>query len=239
MKDLARVEALTFDVFGTLTDWRTSIIREGRELGARLDLDADWEGLADAWRAGYSPAMRRVEDGEVPWQTIDSLHRTILDDLLPRYGAGRLSDPDVDLLNRSWHRLDLWPDVPAGLDRLRQYFLVAPLSNGNVSLLVDLSRRADLRWDCILSAELFGHFKPHPEVYRAAATLLGLEPDRVMMVAAHNEDLVAAAGVGFRTAFVYRTSEHGPQQTTDLEPDPAVDIAVRGLDELAARLCSR
>jgi 2-haloacid dehalogenase len=236
MTDPGRVQALLFDVFGTLTDWRTTVIRGGRELGARRDIDVDWEGLADAWRAGYGPAMRRVEDGELPRQSIDSLHRMILDDLLPSFGAGGLGELDREHLNRVWHRLDVWPDVHAGLQRLHERFTVAPLSNGNVSLLVELSRRADLRWDCVLSAELLGHFKPHPEVYRAAARILDLAPDRVMMVAAHNADLVAAADVGFRTAFVGRPTEHGPDQTTDLEPVPGLDIAVAGLDELADRL---
>jgi len=236
MTDPSEIKALTFDVFGTLTDWRTSIIREGQELGSRRGLDVDWVRFADAWRAGYGPAMRRVEHGELPWQTIDSLHRMILDELLIRFGARGLSEPDVDHLNRAWHRLEPWPDVRAGLVRLRHRFIVAPMSNGNVSLLLDLSRRADLRWDCILSAELTGHFKPHPEVYLTAAALLGLAPAQVMMVAAHNADLVAAADVGFRTAFIYRTTEHGPHQTTDLEPDSAVDIVARDLVELADRL---
>ena len=230
------VRALLFDVFGTLTDWRTSVIREARELGAQRGIEADWAGLADAWRAGYGPAMRQVEDGELPWQTIDSLHRMILDDLLPRFGAGDLGDADREDLNRAWHRLDAWPDVRLGLERLRERYVLAPLSNGNVSLLVDVSRRADLRWDCVLSAELYGHFKPHPEVYRAAARTLDLEPERVMMVAAHNVDLAAAAGVGFHTAFVARPTEHGPGQKTDLQPQAGIEISVRGLEQLADRL---
>jgi 2-haloacid dehalogenase len=233
MTDPSEIKALTFDVFGTLTDWRTSIIREGEALGSQRDIDLDWAHFADAWRAGYGPAMRRVEDGELTWQTIDSLHRMILGDLLIEFGVRGLRESDIDDLNRAWHRLLPWPDVREGLERLRHRYVIGPLSNGNVSLLVDLSRRADLRWDCILSAELAGHFKPHPEVYTTAAALLGLAPAQVMMVAAHNADLAAAAEVGFRTAFVYRTTEHGPHQATDLEPDPAVDLVARDLDELS------
>ena len=232
MTEFGEVRALLFDVFGTLTDWRTTVIREGRELGAQRGVEADWEGLADAWRAGYGPIMRRVEDGELPRQPIDALHRSLLDELLPRFGLDDLGEEDRTHLNLVWHRLDAWPDVRPGLERLRPHFTVAPLSNGNTSLLIDLARQADLRWDCILSAELLGHFKPHPEVYRSAARVLALKPHQILMVAAHNNDLAAAADAGFRTAFVYRTTEHGPGQTTDLEPLPGLDLAVRDLEEL-------
>ena len=236
MTGAGSIRALTFDVFGTATDWRGTIMREGRELGRRWNLDVDWEAFALAWRAGYGPAMDLVRAGELPWSTIDELHRRILDDLLERFSIDGLDEADRDHLNRVWHRLEPWPDVRDGLERLRTRFLVAPLSNGNISLLVDVARRADLRWDLILSAELAGHYKPDPEVYLMAARLLGLRPQEVMMVAAHNVDLLAAAAVGFRTAFVPRPTEYGPGQTSDLEPDPAVDVVAADFLDLAARL---
>lgn len=201
-------------------------------------MDVDWNEFALAWRAGYAPAMQRVRAGELPWTTIDVLHRMILDDLLARFRVEGLTEEEKDHLNRVWHRLDPWPDTREGLERLRQCFTVATLSNGNMALLTNMAKHADLRWDCILSAELAKHYKPDPEVYRMASTLLDLKPEQIMMVAAHNGDLRAAQSVGFRAAFVYRTGEYGPGQTTDLEPEPFVDIAAQDFVELAKQICS-
>lgn len=230
------IKALTFDVFGTVTDWRSTIIHEGQRLGNQKALDVDWVAFAHAWRAGYAPSMHRVRTGALPWMNIDALHRLILDDLLARFDINGLSEAEKETLNRVWHRLDPWPDARQGLERLRQRFIVATLSNGNVALLTNMAKHADLRWDCILSSELAGHYKPDPEVYLTAAALLGLRPGQIMMVAAHNEDLQAARSVGFRTAFVYRTEEYGPNQTTDLEPDPSVDVVARDFIDLADQL---
>lgn len=231
------MKALTFDIFGTVVDWRSTIIREGQRLGSTKGITIDWAHFADAWRSGYVPAMHQVRTGALPWQNIDVLHRLILDKLLIQFELGGLSEPEIDDLNRVWHRLEPWPDAKSGLERLRQCFVVTPLSNGNMALLVNLTKHADLRWDAILSAELVKHYKPDPEVYLAAAALLGLKPHEVMMVAAHNDDLQGARAVGLRTAFVYRTQEYGPSQTTDLAPDPSVDIAARDFNDLADKLC--
>jgi 2-haloacid dehalogenase len=230
------VKALMFDVFGTITDWRGTLIREGRELEARRKLTVDWAQFAEAWRAAYAPSMRRVNEGDLPWKDIDALHRLILDDLLPRFGINDMEERDKEHLNRVWHRLDLWPDVRSGLARLRPRFLLAPLSNGNVSLLVDLARHAGLHWDCLFSAELVKRYKPDPAPYLYAAELLDLRPEQVMMVAAHNADLDAARSTGFRTAFVRRRSEYGPGQTSDLAPPSGVDISASDLNDLAAQL---
>jgi 2-haloacid dehalogenase len=232
------IKALTFDVFGTVTDWRRTIIREGRQLGRQKRLAVDWDQFADSWRAGYAPAMNRVRLGDLPWMNIDALHRLILDELLVRFNITGLSETEKDHLNRVWHRLEPWPDARQGLERLRQQFIVAPLSNGNLSLLTNMARHADLRWDCILSADLARHYKPDPEVYLTAARLLDLEPAQVMMVAAHNDDLKAARLVGFHTAFVYRTEEYGPNQTTDLAPASTVAIIARDFNDLADQLVS-
>jgi 2-haloacid dehalogenase len=213
------IRALTFDIFGTVVDWRGSLIREGQALQARLGLAADWPALADAWRAGYRPAMDRVARGELPWTNIDGLHRQILDELLPRFGLDALPEAERAALNLAWHRLDPWPDSVAGLTRLRQRYTTCTLSNGNVALLVNMAKRASLPWDCVLSAELIGRYKPDLEVYRAAARLLGHAPAQVMMVAAHPFDLAAAHEAGLRTAYIPRPAEHGPGGWMEAMPE--------------------
>ena len=234
--DFSVIKAMTFDVFGTVVDWRGSIIREGENVWAAKGVDVDWAQFADDWRRGYGPAMHRVRSGELPWMNIDALHRLILDDLLKSHQVSGLSEADTQELNRVWHRLNPWPDVVSGLARLRQSAIVATLSNGNVALLVNMARHGGLCWDCVLSAELAKQYKPDPEVYQTAAALLGLEPRQVMMVAAHNGDLKAAQAVGFRTAFVQRPHEHGPKQMTDLAPDPSIDVVAKDLNDLADQL---
>jgi 2-haloacid dehalogenase len=217
-------------------DWRGTLIREGEAFGARKGLDVDWAAFADAFRAGYRPAMDRVRRGELPWTNIDGLHRLILDDLLVRFDIQGLSDAEKDHLNRIWHRLEPWPDAIDGMQRLRQRYVLASLSNGNVALLVNMAKRAGLPWDCVLSSELARHYKPDPEVYLLAAQLLGLEPHQVMMVAAHNGDLLAAQAAGMRTAFVLRAAEYGPGQTTNLEADPSIDVVAKDFGDLADQL---
>lgn len=233
---LASIRALIFDVFGTVVDWRGSIIRECKALGRRKRLAADWAAFADAWRAGYRPAMARVRSGELPWMTIDQLHRMILDELLLRFGIGGLTEDEVDHLNRAWHRLDPWPDARRGLALLKRRRVIATLSNGNMALLVNMARHAGLPWDCVLSAELFRHYKPDPEAYLGAAAMLGFEPAEVMMVAAHKDDLRAAQACGLATAFVRRPREKGPKVKLDLAPEPAFDCNARDFVDLARRL---
>lgn len=230
------IKALTFDVFGTVVDWRNSIIQEGAKLDAYLPESIDWPAFADAWRAGYEPAMDRVRKGDLPWVNIDALHSLILDELLEKFQITSLTADQISHFNKAWHRLVPWPDVREGLGQLRKHFVVATLSNGNVALLTNLSKNADLRWDCILSSELAGHYKPDAEVYLKAAQLLSLAPEEVMMVAAHNRDLEAASAVGFKTAFVYRTNEYGPSQTSDLEPSQAFDYVATDLIDLARQM---
>ena len=233
---LADVEAMTFDVFGTVVDWRTSIIREGQVLSLEKGFDLDWESFADAWRSGYGPAMNRVRTGELPWLKIDQLHRLILDDLLVEYDFPDMTEAEIDHLNRVWHRLIPWPDTVLGLGRLKANFVLATLSNGNVALLTNMAKNAGLPWDVILSAELSGHYKPDPEVYIKAADLLGLPHERVMMVAAHKGDLRAAGALGFKTAFVPRPLERGPDRVIDTTPDPAFDVNATDFLDLAAQL---
>ena len=233
---LRRVRALTFDVFGTVVDWRTSIVREGQMLQRRLALPAqDWAAFADDWRAGYQPAMHEVRTGLLPWTDIDGLHRRILDRLLAARGL-RLDEADAAQFNRIWHRLIPWPDSVAGLWRLKPHFTITSLSNGHVALLVNLARHAGLPWDTVLSAELFGHYKPDPEVYRGAARLLGLEPEQVMMVAAHPGDLRAAAACGLRTAYVPRPLEHGPEGAQESASEGEFDLVAEDFGALARTL---
>ena len=229
-------KALVFDVFGTVVDWRGSIIREGQALGRRKKLKVDWPAFADAWRAGYRPAMARVRSGELPWTKIDALHRMILDDLLLRFPLGRLAEADIDHLNRVWHRLKPWPDARAGLAKLKRRHVIATLSNGNVALLTNMAKHAKLPWDCILSAEVVRHYKPDPETYLGAADLLGVKPAELMMVAAHKDDLHAARACGLKTAFVPRPKEYGPAVKPDVSRDPAFDIHARDFNDLARQL---
>ncbi len=214
-----QVRALVFDVFGTVVDWRGSLIREGRALGAKKRLDVDWTAFADAWRAGYQPAMHKVRTGKLPWMNIDALHRLILDELLDQFAIHNLKEAEKDQFNRAWHRLSAWPDSVRGLKRLKKKFLISTLSNGNVSLLTNMAKNAGLPWDCVLSAELFHHYKPDPESYLDAAKMLDLKPAEVMLVAAHKDDLRAAKRCGLRTAFVRRPKERGPQVKPDLTAD--------------------
>ncbi len=236
MSDLSRVKALTFDVFGTVVDWRTSIIRETRKLGARKGIDIDWESFVDAWRGLYQPAMAKVREGRRPWTKLDDLHRESLKKLLAEYRVEGLSEGEVDDLNRAWHRLDPWPDAVEGLTRLRREYVLATLSNGNVALLVNMAKRAGLPWDAVLGAEPARHYKPQPESYLMTADFLGLAPPQCMLVAAHNHDLVAASQCGYRTAFVVRPTEYGPHQRDDLQAEHDFDVIAGDFIDLADKL---
>jgi len=234
----ASVNALVFDVFGTVVDWRGSIIREGQLLGKRKGIERDWVAFADAWRGGYQPAMQKVRSGQIAWTNIDGLHRLILNDLLREFDIKGLSEEEIDYLNHAWHRLWPWPDSVGGLHRLGWGYIVSTLSNGNVSLLTNMAKYAGLPWNCILSAELFGHYKPDPEVYLGAARLLGPTPAQVMMVAAHVDDLKAAKKVGLRTALVARPLEFGPKRKADTAEDGAgvADFIATDFMDLATQL---
>jgi 2-haloacid dehalogenase len=234
--DLDPVRALAFDVFGTVVDWRRSIIREGEALGRARGLAVDWARFADAWRGLYQPMLSRVRTGELPWTRLDDLHRMSLHTLLAQFGVTGLDEAEIEHLNRAWHRLDPWPDAVPGLTRLRRRFILATCSNGNIALIVNMARRAGLPWDAVLGAEVARHYKPQPEAYLTTADMLGLRPGQCMMVAAHNGDLAAAAGCGLRTAFVPRPAEHGPGQSTDLAPTRTWDVIARDFEDLAAQL---
>jgi len=228
------VKALAFDVFGTVVDWRGSIIREGAEWGKAKGLAVDWAKFADRWRAGYAPAMAKVRNGVLPWMKLDALHRMILDELIEEFQIGGLSEAEKDHWNRVWHRLRPWPDAVAGLTRLRKKFVLATLSNGNVSLLVEMAKAARLPWDMVISAELFHHYKPDREVYLGAADLLACKPAELMMVAAHAEDLKSAQACGLRTALVPRPLEYGAPAKT-AAADGHFDAVARDFGELAAQ----
>ncbi|MBM3545427.1 MAG: haloacid dehalogenase type II [Alphaproteobacteria bacterium] len=230
------VEALVFDVFGTCVDWRGSIIREAARWSRQHARNIDGAGLADAWRAGYDPAMEEIRSGRRGFTPLDTLHRENLNRIAPNFGLSGLDEATLANINRVWHRLDPWPDTVPGLRRLRAKFLLAPLSNGGVALLTRMAKRAGLPWDLILSGELFEGYKPESKVYLGAARLLDLPSSKVMMVAAHNGDLAAASKLGLRTAFVHRPTEYGPAQTTDLAPSQKWDYAVDSMEALADTL---
>jgi len=230
------VKALTFDVFGTVVDWRSSIIREGQILSANKGFEVDWPEFADRWRGGYGPAMNRVRSGELPWTKIDDLHRLILDELVEEFNLSGLSEQELDHFNKAWHRLTPWPDTVSGLNRLKTKYIITTLSNGNVSLLTNMAKNAGLPWDAVLSAELAKHYKPAPEAYLTAADLLSLPPEQVMMVAAHPGDLRAAARAGLRTAYVIRPLERGPGREVDRNEDGEFDYTADDFVDLALQL---
>ena len=201
-------QVLVFDTFGTVVDWRSSVIAEGETLGKSKGVKVDWPAFADAWRGGYGPSMNRVRSGELPWTKLDKLHRMVLDDLLPKYNL-TLTEPEKVAFNRVWHRLQPWPDSVGGLTRLRSRFVISPLSNGNLALLTNMAKHAKLPWDCILSTELVKHYKPDKETYLMPGEFFDLPPAQVMMVAAHPGDLQSAKALGLKTAYVHRPLEYG------------------------------
>jgi 2-haloacid dehalogenase len=229
-----RIKALLFDVFGTLVDWRAGVAREAESLLKPRGHALDWNAFADAWRDQYQPAMEEVRSGRIPYTKLDVLHRRTLQKILPRFGLKGLGDAELDELTLAWHRLDAWKDVSAGLARLRQQYLIAPVSNGNTALMCDLARRNDLRWDAILGADLARDFKPAPAVYLAAADAFNLKPGECLMCAAHSGDLEAAARSGLRTAFIARPEER--PGVAENAPQTAVDFVACSILDLAATL---
>jgi 2-haloacid dehalogenase len=232
----SNIKALTFDVFGTVVDWRSSIIHDGSRLNREKALNIDWAEFADAWRSLYQPSLSRVRNSDRPWANLDQLHRESLETLTHQFGLDSFDQTELDHLNHVWHRLQPWPDTVEGLLRLKRKFILATLSNGNVALLVNMARHAGLPWDVILGAETARCYKPLPQAYLVTAELLGLAPSKCMMVAAHNDDLEAARDCGFSTAFVHRPTEYGPGQTKDLEPTLDWDVVADNLVDLAAKL---
>ncbi len=229
------IKALFFDVFGTLVDWRSSIARETDAILKPRGIAIDAHAFADAWRGEYGPSMEEVRSGRLPFCKLDVLHRHNLERVLPRFGITGLPEDVMVQLNLAWHRLDAWPDVTRGLARLRRKFQIAPVSNGNISLMVALARRNDIHWDAILGAEVAGDYKPKPGVYLAACAAFDLAPAQCMMVAAHPFDLAAAAPLGLRTGYIARPNERGPGKG-DNPPTTPVDVTATSAEDLADQL---
>ncbi len=233
---LSDIRALVFDVFGTVVDWRSGVARESAPFLTRNGREnVSPVAFADAWRARYQPAMEEVRKGRRPFTRLDVLHRENLEAILKDFGIDTAAVPadQLDELNLAWHRLDPWPDVVAGLARLRTGHIIAPLSNGNIILMIDIAKRAGLGWDAILGAEVVRAYKPMPEAYLRTVEILAMKPGEVCLVAAHNGDLAAARKCGLRTAFVPRPTEHGPEQTTDLRPEQDWDVVAGNFEDLA------
>jgi 2-haloacid dehalogenase len=237
-ESLKNVKAMTFDVFGTVVDWRSSIAREAKIMGEQKGFDFDWDNFADKWRAGYGPSMNKVRTGELPWTKIDVLHRMILDELLSEYNITNLTESEKDHFNRAWHRLDPWPDSVPGLTELKKNYVISPLSNGNVALLVNMAKYGGLPWDTVLSAELAQHYKPDPEAYQSTSEFLGFPIEQIMMVAAHKNDLKSAKGQGMMTGYIPRPKEHGPNTTVDSNPEDYIDIIGENFVDFANKMQS-
>jgi 2-haloacid dehalogenase len=235
--DPRAVKAMVFDTFGTVVDWRGSIIAEGESYWKPQNgMDIDWPAFADTWRGKYGPSMNKVRSGEIPWTRLDDLHRMALDLNLAEFNVTHLSEADKQHLNFVWHRLSAWPDAPSGLARLKSRYVIAPLSNGNLSLLTEMAKFAGLPWDCILGCDLFHHYKPDPETYLGAAAILGLEPAQVMMTAAHTNDLEAARKLGLRTAYVHRPHESGPGRERIKPAQGDFDVVADDFRDMATKL---
>ena len=232
------LKALIFDVFGTVVDWRGSIIKEGSAWGEAKGIAIDWVRFANRWRSGYMPAMDRVRKGDLPWTNLDGLHLMLLGDLLKEFRIEGLSEEEKDHWNRVWHRLRPWPDSVPGLARLKRKYTIAPCSNGNVALLNNMAKSSGLPWDLILGAELALHYKPDREAYLTSVNLLGLKPEEVMMCAAHSADLKAARALGLRTGFIHRPHEYGEggvRQADSARPED-FDVVSEDIVDLAAKL---
>lgn len=234
--NVATIKALLFDTFGTVMNWRDSIIDDFRSFGRDSGIEIDWAAFVDEWKTAYRPGMEAVRSGRQPWTRVDRIYRLKLDQMLPKYGLDTLSEKQKAHLNRVWHRLRPWPDALHGLTRLKRRYVIAPLSNSDLDCLVNMAKHAALPWDVIFCAELFRHYKPDPEVYLGAIALLNLQPAEVMMVAAHNYDLRAARTHGMLTAFVPRPTEYGPGQATDLRPEEDWDVVADDFEALASKL---
>jgi 2-haloacid dehalogenase len=236
MTNRNEIKAFVFDVFGTTVDWRSGVARDAAAFLERHAPHVDPFEFADAWRREYSPSMEEIRSGRRPYVRLDVLHRENLVRVLERSGIAGVTDAEIDALNLAWHRLDPWPDSVAALTRLKRSYIIAPLSNGNIRLMVDMAKRAGLPWDAILGAEVVRAYKPSPQVYSETVDILGLEPAELCLVAAHNGDLAAARRLGLSTAFVLRANEHGPNQKTDLRAEEVWDFVVGDLNELADRV---
>ncbi|MBV8457357.1 MAG: haloacid dehalogenase type II [Acetobacteraceae bacterium] len=228
--------AIVFDTFGTVVDWRGSLIAELTGFGKERGIHVDWSAFVDAWRGAYQPSMERVRSGELPWTKLDGLHRESLDRLIEDFGITGASEEDRRHINLGWHRLKPWPDSVPGLTRLKTRFIIGPLSNGNVSLLTKMAKQAGLPWDMVFGSDLFGHYKPDPETYLGVCRLLDLEPGQVMMAAAHNYDLAAARKLGLMTAFFPRPKEYGPHQARDFKAEQDWDIVAEDIEDMAGKL---
>jgi len=232
---IPKVKALFFDVFGTVVDWRASIARESEAILKAEGYALDWLAFADAWRNEYQPAMEEVRTGKIPFSKLDVLHRRNLERILPRFGVAGLDEATMQHLNKAWHRLDGWPDSAIGLQRLHRKFLIAPVSNGNISLMANIARRNDFPWDAILGSEIAGDYKPKPRVYLRAAEAFDCAPEECMMVAAHSHDLAAAAATGLKTGHIARPNEKGPGKG-EAKPSIPVDVAAPSIEGLADAL---
>ena len=236
---MTEIQALVHDVFGTVVDWRGAVTADGEVLGARLGItNVDWREFADEWRGLYQPSMNKVRTGELPWTNLDGLHRMALDQLLDKFGiAGRLGEADKVWFNLTWHRLRPWPDSVPGLTRIKKKYIIATLSNGTVRLLTDMAKHCGLPWDTVLGSDLVRHYKPDAEMYRSAIEFLGSgDPEAVMMVAAHNGDLVSAAKHGMKTAFIARPYERGAKQSRDFKAEHDFTYVADGFEDLATQL---
>ncbi|KAH9885614.1 haloacid dehalogenase [Cubamyces lactineus] len=238
---LQGVEAYVFDVFGTVVDWYGSVSKALADF-AGPGIEEDWGSLVKAWRSGYAEYTARVAKGGPGSTNADVMHREVLDGLLEspqwKHLAPLWDNSKREEIVLFWHKLHGWPDSSRGLHRIKEKAVIGTLSNGNVRLLVDMAKFADLPWDVVFSGELLGSYKPNPQVYLKAIQHLSVSPERCALVAAHMYDLRAAGSHGMKTVYVRRPTED--LEVRDgircKEEGGEVDVVVDSLEELAALL---
>ncbi len=220
-----KYKVLFFDVFGTVVDWRKSLIK----LGNTIDKNIDWSKVVDMWREAYVPSMNRVRSGAVPWKILDELHEESLEQILYDLDIKNLNAIKKNLLVNGWHNLDPWPDSSEGLLKLKSNFVISTLSNGNISLLLDMAKNCNLPWDLIISAENFKSYKPDRTVYLQACKLVNRTPRECTLVAAHKSDLRAASDCGLKTIYINRPFEFGKKNVIDETDNFKADFTVDNL----------
>jgi 2-haloacid dehalogenase len=229
------VRAILFDVFGTVVDWRSSLINQFNNLHELRSISLSSEAIVDEWRVQSRALLDLVRDSKQPWLELDGIHRQSLKQILVAHGL-ELEDSQVESVNKFWHRLEPWADVAKGLGQLKPHFILAAFTNGNLSLMIDVARHASLPWDAIFSADVFKRYKPETEIYLGASELLRLDPEQILLCAAHNYDLKKARALGFKTAFVPRTTEFGPEQQSDFRAEERWDFIAEDFEDLARQL---
>jgi len=234
---LQSISALTFDTGGTVLDWHTGFKTAFAAVGDKYGISRDWGAITNELRRRSLKAMLKLGEHEPPAYTFDGAHRAAVEALVKENGLTAFTEADIKAIAYDApHAFKAWPDFPEALPKLRNKFIVASFTILSYRLIIDTARRNGLSWDAVFSCEGIGKYKILPESYLTVAQYLQLDPGQICMVACHNFDLDAAKAAGFRTAFVRRPGEWGPDGPPDPEPNPHHDVIVDSFSELVEAL---